>query len=855
MTTIFYGLPTSSGVVRDFRNNNINNVTTNRIPFYPTTFLPQAAPANKGQIIYDTTKNEFCYCNGTAWICLSAGSAGTAGIVDCTVGSVANPNADYNSVQAALTAGCRNIRLLDGLVGGQVPGYFEPGPVAFSAVGAPVMIYIDPGVDWELRQSVVGTGGIDMTGSVVTFRGSGFASIMRQLQDGGVPASVFALNDASLIQWMDLTFVTSADAVAFPVPMGRLIWRNCQYILISASLAVYSFTTIGNSAGNQIEFHECTFIAFDITSRMIDNADAGNNGALTLTNCTHQGSSLDPAVDVTYRFGTVGGQITVEGFEIFGTDPMSINFGGTLSSYNSIYQNGVGAVTAIIDGTHHLSNSRFDTMVFASGLNNISNIEVTGATAVDISTGFNHLDDIFFEAAALTLSGVANILEGGAALSLTITGAQTRVSNYRATTFLTLGIAGGVSAISGVDSFGPAIISSNNNVITNLDCTGFTLSGDNNLVSGLNSRTAILCIISGTGNTISNLKTILEGISITGPRTILDGFSCGSFMAADPQDLVVSGSDSIISNGQVGNIMTLSGSIHVSNIHCFGINAGDTTIIGSTTGTASFLTVDQCQFDAQDVTCILGNWRLSNCLLEGSDLNFIAGAANSSDIQIINNRLVAGVGNFGNITSASNDFSLNRVHIEGNILDGIITQTDATIGERSGCIISNNTIRNTGGAADAFVSLHTATNIAITTGYKVINNHFVTGNIAFQNAAVTPILANVEIGGNRIDAGRIDVFDAVAVGAVVSGVDIHDNNVVDNTATAIAVGAVSVVADTVVKVSNNIVGTLFDGTGASGITIPVNGGAGFPRTLAVGNVLGGGAFSAAPEVSAGNLLT
>ncbi len=61
--------PSSREILRDFRNNNINNTTTNRIPFYPTATRPAAAGANKGQIIFDTTTNEFCYNSGTAWIC------------------------------------------------------------------------------------------------------------------------------------------------------------------------------------------------------------------------------------------------------------------------------------------------------------------------------------------------------------------------------------------------------------------------------------------------------------------------------------------------------------------------------------------------------------------------------------------------------------------------------------------------------------------------------------------------------------------------------------------------------------------------------------------------------------------
>nr|QBK85457.1 MAG: hypothetical protein LCMAC101_00440 [Marseillevirus LCMAC101] len=542
MSFIFSGAPTSRGVMRDFRNNNINNVTTNRIPFYTTVSRPTPNPANKGQIIYDTTLNQFCYCNGMAWICIGGGSASTAGIVDCTVGSVANPNADYNSVQAALTAGCLNIRILDGLIGGQVPGYFEPGPISFSAVGAPVMIYVGPGVDWELRQSVVGTGGIDMTGSVVVFRGSGVASIIRQLQDEGAPASVFALNDASQIQWMDLTFITSAEAVAFPVPMGRLIWRNCQYVLISASLAAYSFTTVGNSSGNQIEFHECTFIAFDMTSRMIDNADGGNNGALTLTNCTHQGSSLDPTTDVTYRFGTVGGQITVDGFELFGTDPMSMSFGGVLSSFNSIYQNGTGAVTAIMTGTRQLNNGRFDTIIFPSGSNTISNVEITSTTAVDISSTANRLDEVSFALAPLMISSTFNILNGGSADSLAITSTDNRVSNYDISTSLSVdGAENNISrcTVGTTTVLGPTAVTTGSNIqgsnLAGAVTIGGTLAVTNNSLSGNQINGSVS--IGGVGVTTGNVLTGNNIQSTVGTPTLTVGTLGGGIS----QDCVIDG--------------------------------------------------------------------------------------------------------------------------------------------------------------------------------------------------------------------------------------------------------------------------------------------------------------------------
>ncbi len=682
MTTIFSGLPTSRGVTRDFRNNHINNVTTNRIPFYTTAVQPAPAPANKGQIIYDTTKNEFCYCNGTIWVCLSAASAATVGIVDCTVGSAANPNAQYNSVQAALDGGCRNIRLLDGLIGGQVPGYFEPGPIAFSAVGSPVMIYITPGVDWVLRQSDVGTGGIDMTSSVVIFRGSGFASVMRQFQDGGAPASVFALDNSSLIQWTDLTFTTTADAVAFPVPMGRLIWRGCQYVLTSASLAAWSFTTTGNSSGNQIEFHEITFIAFDTTSRMIDNSDAGNNGALTLTNCTHQGSSLDPAVDVTYRFGTVGGQVTVDGFELFGEAPMSISFGGALSSYNSIYQNGTGAVTAIMTGTLHLNNGRFDTITFPFGPNHLSNVEITGATAIDITSGVNQLDEVFFAAADLTISSTFNVLDGGSSLSLTITSTNNRVSNFRPGLFLTLGVGAVDNVLQGLDVFGPVVIADDNNTVSNLNSTVGTLAvaGDFNIITANK--------YGGTA-TISGARNRLLNCGITAGDIIVSGIN-NQISNCDMTNLSLSGvgnEENKVNNCNVTTSLLIDGTKN----NVAGCDVGSTTVLGATAA-ATGNTIRGCNltgpvtiggFSAATNNSLSGN-KIGGSVSIGGAVSTVGNVLDGNTIEASGGTPTLTVGLLGGAISQD-------CIITSNFVEGILTVNNSVgIMETDNCVFSGN---------------------------------------------------------------------------------------------------------------------------------------------------------------------
>ncbi len=101
-----FGIPSNHSnhsIFNDQKVHNLKSVITNRLPFYPSNNLPQPAPANKGQIIYDTTRNEFCYCNGSAWVCLSAGANNKCAVA---VGNPSiNPNVDYPTINAAVAAG------------------------------------------------------------------------------------------------------------------------------------------------------------------------------------------------------------------------------------------------------------------------------------------------------------------------------------------------------------------------------------------------------------------------------------------------------------------------------------------------------------------------------------------------------------------------------------------------------------------------------------------------------------------------------------------------------------------------------------------------------------------------------
>src|SRR3990172_10828767 len=147
-----------------------------------------------------------------------------SGIVDCTVGNILNPNAKYNSVQTAFDDGCFFVRVIDGLTGGQVPGYIES---AFTVPPLqPVMIYIDPGVDWVLDVATIGVGGVVLNSASITFRGSGYRSVIRQIMSPVPPAQVFSTDAFTQIWMLDLQVETTTEDSFFPGFWSRLNINN-----------------------------------------------------------------------------------------------------------------------------------------------------------------------------------------------------------------------------------------------------------------------------------------------------------------------------------------------------------------------------------------------------------------------------------------------------------------------------------------------------------------------------------------------------------------------------------------------------------------------------------------------------
>jgi len=163
-------------------------------------------------------------------------------------------------------------------------------------------------------------------------------------------------------------------------------------------------------------------------------------------------------------------------------------------------------------------------------------------------------------------------------------------------------------------------------------------------------------------------------------------------------------------------------------------------------------------------------------------------------------------------------FDLNRLLIDGNIVDGTISLSVGGAGSLSGGQLSNNVIRNVSAGLNAFNAIVLlATAAATTDGYKVINNVVETVGggdaIKFSNfnaAPGTALLTNLEVGGNRCDSFGIDIFsgDTVAGTTPLGIVDVHDNIAL----TSIAVGTN---AGAATKINNNTAGSIISNGGAS----------------------------------------
>ena len=283
------------------------------------------------------------------------------GIVECTVGNVSNPNVQYNSVQAALDDGCLFIRIVDGLSGGQVPGYIEPGPINFTGVGVPTMIYIDPGVDWVLRESFVGGGGINVSGVSVAFRGSGWQS--RMVIEHNVGAStLFTSDGATELFFYDMN-LSSDDILPALVPAGvfggSFFFSNCECESTTFTGLSYFFD-VSNSV--EWEWNSCRFLG----------ASTGVGSSLRMIGPAGHNSLLIADCQAIGEFATSGGT------PVSGSSGFEIDGGTSFTSVNGLVfsQNAFDVDLIVGDGLFsHIQDSGFGAL---NVLCDASNTQLSG---------------------------------------------------------------------------------------------------------------------------------------------------------------------------------------------------------------------------------------------------------------------------------------------------------------------------------------------------------------------------------------------------------------------------------------------------------------------------------------------
>jgi hypothetical protein len=431
----FPDLPSNRRVFRDLNIHNSNNLITNRIPFYPTANRPQPAPSNKGQIIYDITTNEFCYCNGSAWICLSSGSANTVGILSCTVGNTANTNAVYNSVQAAIDDGCYAVRILDGLTGGQVPGYSESAfDITTIPAGQSMFVYVDPGVDWTFDLSILGNHPVVTDGRTLTVVGG--SANRSSLVVTGASANELASSAAGSLLFFQNISLSIPDTASFPTtdPLNLFLSQDGSISISTNTGTAPIFDLISTAAGSAdaFIFFNTTFLgggaSVDLFSNVpdgvrlaLDNVTIGGawgsinleiDGGATLGVVHANGMKMSQTNVFTMRIGTgdnitPGGQVNIsqmqdlEGGGSPDTEPTLLNG----ANFDNCF---VGSLT-VVGSNNTVSNLRCRSITMTPcSFNNFSNIRIQETLSMDNSTTRNNFSDIQI-LGDLNISGGENV--------------------------------------------------------------------------------------------------------------------------------------------------------------------------------------------------------------------------------------------------------------------------------------------------------------------------------------------------------------------------------------------------------------------------------------------------------------
>jgi hypothetical protein len=337
-----------------------------------------------------------------------------AGITDCTVGVTTGAMpAMYPSVFEALTAGCRQIRII-GDANATPPGGTFVEPVGFNITaggGGPVMIYITPGVNWVWRESVIGAGGIVTTGEVLTLRGSGWGSQLTVDNDvGGGP--MLTTDGTTQLFMYDLQMNSDNILSFFTTIIGVFYVRNSR-ISSNNNAGTPIITT---TAGGRFEFHECTFNGSGNLCRMIDGSTVASTD-LVVSDCVAEGTYN--VLGSSFNFSTPLGRSMVNGFlcRLVDGTTATITLGGGVYS-NIIGNNNVapplGARVAIAFASEAtLADSRVANMNILVDNVRISDVELTNElTATLVTSDFNNITNLIAPGGLTLNTANFNIITG-----------------------------------------------------------------------------------------------------------------------------------------------------------------------------------------------------------------------------------------------------------------------------------------------------------------------------------------------------------------------------------------------------------------------------------------------------------
>jgi len=565
-----------------------------------------------------------------------------AGITDCTVGVVAS-GATYGSVSEALAMGCRQIRIVGDLSLGPPAGTFvEPLPFTLGA-GGPAMIYITPGVNWVLRESVIGVGGVAFAGETLVLRGSGPESLMT-IDHDGAGADLFAPTATSNLFLLDMG-INSDDSAAGGAFFGaaalvnQVTLNDCQ--ISNTTNTGTGFIIVADQGGSNWDINNCHFVgtAPSTSVRMIS---AFGFGSFRITNAQFSGEMANAGTSgFAATIGGLSNEAVVNGMT-FGDNAAAIDITITNGQYSDIVDglfSGAGPLNITFGGGASLANSRTHGIIVDGAGNAIlSNVSVlnSGGVAWSIVTGMKAVNCYF--SGPISITGPDNELVNcefsGGVLTTTVATIDNQYSNCNFETGSLITLLGAGTQISNCAFDDDVTVSSANNVISGCTIAGtsFTLLGDNNMLSGnsLTAAGASTMTITGGQNSISGLHataglvTTMSGALCT--RNSIDGMveeskSAALVMAADI------GSQNSVTDSQLGAVTLDGNAVLIGNCTTSNLTVNNTPasvhgavvdgcqILGTLAVVGINTKITGCHADSTSVTITAVNTKLTGCEL------------------------------------------------------------------------------------------------------------------------------------------------------------------------------------------------------------------------------------------------